>query len=158
ARDVVYSLDRLIHGRPEERLEMRGYALYISEVTAVGPLTVRVRTSRPLSILLNKLRFVAIVPEGATTASLETRTDRTGPYKLVEWQRGKLLRLVRNEDYWATRAALARVEIQLDRSPDAAVKDMLEGRSQLAQCNSRKAEAAVRDSGRFDLERRPSLF
>lgn len=158
AEDVVYSIRRLTAAKPGEVLEMTGYVLYISEVAALDPLTVRIRTSRPLSILLNKLRFVSIVPKGSTAATLAGKADGTGPYVLEEWRKGEVVRMASNERYWGTKPALAKVEIRLDRAPEAAAQDLIAGRSQLIQCDSRKAEGLVRQAGRFELARRPSLF
>jgi len=45
ASDVVYTFERLMKG--SEELEMKGYILNIMEVTAISPLSVRIRTSRP---------------------------------------------------------------------------------------------------------------
>ena len=67
AVDVVYSIRRLLG---DDQLEIAGYVVYLTEVSAVDALTVRIRTSRPPGVFLNKLRFVSIVPEGSTSGEL----------------------------------------------------------------------------------------
>jgi peptide/nickel transport system substrate-binding protein len=155
ADDVVYTIRRLL---ADPLLEIGGYTLYIADVRALDDLTVQIRTTRPLSILLNKLRFVGIVPEGSTSATLASSTDGTGPYRLVRWVKGQSVELARNDAYWGKAPAIPRVTIILDRSPAQAAGDFMEGRAQLAQCNSKSAAAPLLGHERAVLQRRPSLY
>lgn len=155
AEDVVYTFERLMKN---PGLEISTYAQYIGDVQAIDPHTVRFRMSRPLSILLNKLRFIAIVPRGTQAASLRDHPDGTGPYRLAEWKKGVVLRLARNERYWGRRPGFSLVDLYLDRSPEAAVADLLAGRSRLVQCNSKNLAPQVESSPRFRVLRRPSVF
>lgn len=153
--DVVYTMDRLL-STPD--LEMSGYLLYIDSITALDPLTVRIRTTKPLAVLLNKLRFISIVPKGATRAELDAHPDGTGPFRLAEWVPGKLLRISRFDGYWGTPAALREVTFRLDRSPFEALQDLKTGRSDLAQCNSKHLAALLGNDRRFRVMRRTSIF
>lgn len=155
AADVAASIRRLLG---EERLEMGGYVLHVAEVKALDDLTVVVRTTQPLSVLLNKLRFVAVVPEGSTAASLEQEPDGTGPYRVAEWMPGSLLRLARHHGYWGPPAAMEEVTYRLARTPVRAVEDLLDGRAGLVQANDRAAVARVAAAGRHRVWRRDSLF
>ena len=157
AQDVVFSIRRLL-GTSSTPLEMAGYVLYVSSVEALDEQTVRLRTTKPLSILLNKLRFVAIIPEGATSQDLTERPDGTGPYTVRRWNHGQELVLTRNRGYWGPPPALDEVTFYLDRSPEEAAADIESGRSQLAQLNSRAAAARLRAGGRAVIQSRPSLF
>ena len=154
AEDVVFTIHRL---QTVPGLEIATYILYLKDVTAVDPLTVRIRTERPLSILLNKLRFVPIVPRGSSAVSLSQRPNGSGPYTLAGWE-GNALRLLRREGYWGEPPAAGSVTFNLDRSPELAAADLIAGRAQLAQCNSKRAEQLVRADPRFEIARRPSLF
>jgi len=154
AEDVVYSLER-VKDNPD--LGIAVYAIYIVEVTAIDPLTVRIRTSRPVSILLNKLRYVAIVAEGSTAEQLATHVNGTGPYTLAGWRQGESVRLKRNERYWGPRPAWAEVEFHLGKTPEESAGDLLAGRAQLVQCNSRSLAPRITAAG-FDLVRRASYF
>jgi peptide/nickel transport system substrate-binding protein len=155
ARDVVWSLQRMA---VEPGLEMATYALYIEKAEAVDELTVRVRTTRPLSILLNKLRFVAIVPHGTDAASLRAGVDGTGPYRVEEWEAGRRLHLRRFDGYWGDDAAFARVHILLARDPAQAARDFLEGGADIVQASSREAGRRLEADPRARVLRRPSLF
>ena len=155
AEDVVYSLDRLLRSTG---LEMTGYLLYIDSVRALDPMTIQIRTTKPLAILLNKLRFISILPKGSVESEIPTHPDGTGPYRVARWEKGKLLRLARFDGYWGKKAPLARVTFLLDRGPEAALADVLSGRSQLAQCNSKKLESALRDRPAFRVLHRSSIF
>ncbi|HET7452986.1 MAG TPA: ABC transporter substrate-binding protein, partial [Thermoanaerobaculia bacterium] len=155
AGDVVYTLDRLLR---TPGLEMTGYLLYIESVSEVDPHTVRIRTTKPLAVLLNKLRFIAIVPTGSTREGLNARPDGTGPFRLAEWVPGKLLRVVRNDDYWGPKPGLREADFRLDRSPADALSDLLQGRSDMAQCNSKQLRPAVARTARFRTYRRTSIF
>jgi len=155
AGDVVYTIDRLLH-TPD--LEMSGYLLYIGSVDALDAHTVRIRTTKPLAVLLNKLRFIPIVPRGATRETLNARADGTGAYRLAEWIPGKLLRVVRNDGYWGPRPAFREVSFRLDRSPEQALSDLLSGRADMVQSNSKKLASAVRGLRRYRTFRRTSIF
>jgi peptide/nickel transport system substrate-binding protein len=157
AQDVVYTIRRLL-ATQRAPLEMAGYTLYVSSVEALDDETVRLRTTKPLSILLNKLRFVSIVPDGALPADLAERPDGTGPYTVRAWERGRELVLTRHRAYWGPPPAIDEVRFRLDRSPEEAAGDIEAGRSQLAQVNSRAVEARLRAGGRVDIQSRPSLF
>ncbi len=153
AQDAVWSIQRL---QRDPGLELSAYVSYVSEVRATGPLTFEVRTRDPLSILLNRLRFVFIVPEGADTEALSAKANGSGPYRLAEWEAGRRLRLVRNERYWGPAPRLRELEILLHREPSQAAEDLIAGRAAFAQCSSRDAARRLQAAG-FPLVRQPSV-
>ena len=153
ARDAAWSIERLLRNRG---LELSAYVSHVSEVRATGPLTLEVRTREPVAILLNRLRFVFIVPEGADSDFLAEKAMGTGPYRLAEWEPGARLRLVRNEGYWGPRPALRELELLLHREPGEAAQDLISGRARFAQCNSREAARMLAAAG-FALQRQPSV-
>ncbi len=155
AEDVVFSLDRLLKSTG---LEMTGYLLYIDDVRELDPLTIRIRTTKPLAILLNKLRFISILPKGALESEIPVHPDGTGPYRVTQWKKGKVLLLRRFERYWGKKAALSRVTFLLDRGPEAALSDAMSGKSQLVQANTKKLELSLRDLPRFRTLHRSSIF
>jgi peptide/nickel transport system substrate-binding protein len=155
AQDVVYSLERVIQ-HPE--LEVRTYLNDVAEVRAVDALTVLVKTKTPLAIFLNKLNNVLIIPRGAADSTLGTIVNGTGPYRLQEWSRGNFIRMERNEDYWGKKPALKQVTYYLDRDADMALSDLVSGKCQLAQYNSKKLESVIRSTGKFDILREDNYF
>jgi peptide/nickel transport system substrate-binding protein len=155
AADVVYSLKRL---RDDRNLELGSYVFDIEEISAPDSMTVRIRTRRPVTILLAKLQYVYIVPAGSTGAELSARENGTGPYMLAEWKSGSHLGMRRYEGYWGEKPVFARARFSLGRSPRDAVRDLLRGESQLVQSNSREIESVIGSSGSFVIDRRSSLF
>ncbi|MBI2839769.1 MAG: hypothetical protein HYX75_15765 [Acidobacteria bacterium] len=155
ARDVVSTIERL---RENPRLEMRAYTVYISDVAEIDPLRVRIRTTRPLAALLNRLNFVRIIPEGATQKDLEARVDGTGPYRLAAYKRGEVVRMERFDRYWGNRVAFDHVDFSLNRSPEQAADDLASGRCQLVQSASRKLEEVINRSDRYELLVHGGLF
>lgn len=153
ARDVVHTLNRL---RTEPGLEMSSRAGDVSDVSALDDLTVRIRTTRPLIVLLNHLRFVGIVPEGAGK-DLAQAVDGTGPYRLAEWKKGHSLRMTRNERYWGSRAAFVSVTFRTGREPEPAAEDLLAGSSQLVQCDSAAAVARLERAGLLQVWRHTNI-
>lgn len=139
AADVVFTFERLLASRD---LAMAGYVQNIRSVREIDPMTVEIRTGTPMSILLNKLRFVLVVPAGAS--GLATRVDGTGPYRLTGFDRDREVRMRRNDAFWGERPAMREVTFRLARSPEQALADLAQGRSDFVQANSRAAEDVVR--------------
>lgn len=152
--DVVYSFDRLLRRRD---LKMSGYLLYIESVEAVGPLAVRIRTTRPLSVLLNKISYVAIVPRGSEDARLAAGEDGTGPYRLVRF-RPDAIELARNDRYWGARPFAREVTIRLGVAPDKARRLIENGGANLVQCNSRALLPPAGRPDRYRVVRQPDVF
>ncbi len=144
--DVVWSFERL---RDDPVLELAAHVSAVRSVRALDERTVEVRTEAPVGILLNKLRFVLVVRRGEERASLRSRVNGTGPYRLESFERGRDLALRRNEEYWGASPSLERVRISLNRPPREALEDLLAGRSRFVQANARETESALR--GRDDV-------
>lgn len=154
AADVVYTVRRLLDG---SEMEMRGYVLTVAEVEALDESTIRLRTSRPVRILLNKLHFVLVVPEGSTPAGLLARPDGTGPFRVEAWQGGEL-RLLRHDAYWGQAPRLERATFRLDLSPEQALASLLEGKLQLLQAHSRAVEERAGASSRHRVLHRENIY
>lgn len=145
AQDVIYSFERLLKSQSRE-LEVSGNLSNVSEVTAIDNETVRVRTSSPVNVFLNKISFVSVIPRNATGVWLSTGVNGTGPYMLKEWKKGEYIRMQRNDKYWGKAPAFPTVEFRLSRTPEEASEDLVSGRSQLAQVNSKVLEERARTS------------
>lgn len=155
ARDVVYTITRLL---TTPHLEMLAYVTNISEVTELDRGHVRIRTERPVAVLLNRLNFVLIVPNGATTEDLARHENGSGPYRLIEWRRNDCIRMVRDDWYWGPGPPIRYVTFRLSRTPDQAIEDMAAGRSQLIQSNSKRLRSAVTSIGGHRMLIHGSLF
>lgn len=154
AEDVVHSYERILR---DPALDIGVYAVGIAGVRALAPDVVEVKTRRPMSVLLNKLASVLIVPKGADSAFLARHVNGTAPYKLVEWATDTV-RMERSDAYWGPHPPIRRASFHLNRNAEQALADLAAGTSQLVQAPSRKLEEAVRARGDLTLVRRPSLF
>ena len=114
ARDVVFTFEAIRHPSVPSPLDA---ALTVGgkpiEVRAVDAHTVRFTLSQPFAPLLSAL-VVPIVPEHVLGSALrdgtfaqQWRTGVTsqavvgnGPYRLERYEPGRLIHLVRNDDYW----------------------------------------------------------
>lgn len=133
ASDVKYSWDRVLTmDLPEGNAGV--LAENIASTEAPDPQTFAVTLNQPNAAFLNSVVTLAvssIVSEEAVEANggvvagqpnefMATSPVGTGPYALVEWNRGENLLFEVNEDYWGTPANLdLRIEIVPD--PDVRV-------------------------------------
>ncbi len=154
AKDVVYSFQRLLSSQD---LEMSGYLQDLVEAKALNDHTVKLRTNLPMSILLNKVRFILIIPKDSGD-KVKLGTNGTGPYTLTSWILNKSIELTRNENYWGPKPSLQYVSIRLNRSPEQAMKELLVGEAQFVQCNSKDSKQKLGSDPRFTLHHNDSLF
>ncbi|HJZ12055.1 MAG TPA: ABC transporter substrate-binding protein, partial [Acidobacteriota bacterium] len=154
AEDVVYSIERVLNSTT---LEISGYVSQIKDVAAVGPLAVRIRTKQPMSVLLNKIRFVLIVPKGTDALTLQRGVDGTGPYRFVGWN-GSVIEMKANESYWGGAPDIQDVIYDLGQSPRQALQSLLAGKVQLAQANTKQLEEAIRNRREYTMHRSDSFF
>jgi peptide/nickel transport system substrate-binding protein len=152
--DVVWSLKRVM-GRKD--LELRNYLRDVVDVEGVDERTIKITTAHPTRVLLNKLAFVGIVPEGSSDALLKTSAIGTGPYRLADWHPDSL-RLIRFEGYWGEKPALSEVDFHLGVRPEEALVGIGAGRYQLAQCDSKKATSSFGSSPKHKVIRRDNLY
>lgn len=154
AEDVVWTFERLRRG---PALEMSGHVASIASVRARDARTVEVRTTAPVGILLNKLRFVLVVRRGEDFDLLRRQVNGTGPYRLDSWEKGSAMTLRRNEGYWGPRPALGAVRFCLNRSPAVALDDFLAGRSRFVQANAKEAEMRLGREPGVEVRRNNSV-
>lgn len=135
--DVVHSLSRLIG---DERLEARSYLASVAKVTARDIGTVVVETRWPNALLANRLHFVLIVKKDATSETLLSQPNGTGPFAVEAWRAGASVSLRRHETYWGTRPAVERATIETVPT-DGSLAAMRSGRYHFL---SNPADAAVK--------------
>jgi peptide/nickel transport system substrate-binding protein len=109
------------NGRPDNPLSLYGdvlvNAIGLQTVELVDDRTVVLTTATPTTLLLGA--YVPILPEhiwGSVTFAQATTDFQaeppvvgTGPFQIVEWERGTSARFVRNEYYWGKRPFLDEV-------------------------------------------------
>lgn len=137
SRDVIYSFQRVMQ---DPALGMSVHLRSITEIKALDGMTLQIKTQRPASVLLHKLRLISIVPEGSVAHDLEQKENGTGPYRLVEWKKGEMIRMVRNEEYWGPKPFLRAAGFYLNSSPGRAIEELRSGKAGFIQCNSKEIE------------------
>jgi oligopeptide transport system substrate-binding protein len=134
ANDFKYSLERACDPRTgsptaetylgdivgvEERLQ--GKSNEISGIMVIDDYTLQITIDAPKAYFLSKLSYpTAFVVDKANVESGENwwRTPNgTGPFKLKEWQAGKLITLERNELYYPEPAKVRQVVFRLQGVP-----------------------------------------
>lgn len=110
ADDVVASIKRVPLASKNSPSSFAAYVKAITDVTAVDPLTVRIKTDGPTPLLLNNLSRIAILPaemEKTTTEDMNSGKGviGTGPFKFVSWTPDDNVVVARNDGYWGEKAA-----------------------------------------------------
>lgn len=121
AKDVAFSLGEFL---PAQHARSRDLRAEIDRIETPDELTVVFILKAPYPAFLRSLN-VAIVPAhkyaGVTdfrSAPANAEFIGTGPFKLAEWKKGSIIRLVRNEKYWdAGKPYLDEIDFQI--IPDA---------------------------------------
>ena len=113
AEDVVYTFTTLL----EEDFGAPRRSLYtpISSIEALGELTVQFNLSQPYAPLLQYLD-IGIVPREAAAELGEDFGDNpvgTGPFQLVNWEKGNRIELAAFDDYFKGRPAIDAINISV---------------------------------------------
>jgi len=126
ADDVKFSLDR---ARAEESTNaQKGLFAAIESVEVVAPNIVKVMLSNPAGNFLFNMGWgdaVIVAPE-STDGNKENPVG-TGPFKFGKWTKGSAIEIVRNDDYWGDKVALASATFRIIPDAAAATNAMLAG-------------------------------
>jgi peptide/nickel transport system substrate-binding protein len=119
ADDVVFSI---LRARDDPASVLRSNCATIAAVTREDDHTVRVVTSRPHPVLLQKLRTVFIMPrrylERTGEDAFARRPVGTGPYRLAIETPGREIRLAAYEAYWGDPPDFAAARFIQFETPD----------------------------------------
>lgn len=105
AFDVKFSLERA------RRMKLAPYLLSVSRIDVVDEATLELGTTALEPVLLNKLASVGIVPAG--TPEQVIRAIGTGPYRVVEYAPGDVLKVEANESYWGGAPQIREAEFRV---------------------------------------------
>jgi len=108
AGDVAFSINIVVE---QQNAILGAYTRNVVKATAVDDTTLEVTTDAPKGdMLYNVGTMIPILPEhiwselppeeATTSYELAPPIVGSGPFQVVEWQRGKFLRLEANKDYW----------------------------------------------------------
>ena len=154
AGDVVYSLTRPSR---ENGLKTSSYLATVSEVRAAGTAVV-IRTKWPNALLLGSLAFVAVVPKGSTTESLQSRPNGTGPWRVDAFVPGRKLRLRRYPGYWGPQPEFERASVDFAVSLEEARAGVAAQRWHVVRYSAPAIEALAKEGDRYSLMTYPNIF
>jgi peptide/nickel transport system substrate-binding protein len=121
-----YSLDRALGAGSVN--PQRSRLAKVRAVEAVDAQTLRIVLKQRSGGLLQSLAwgaFVMVSPQSAATNAI--RPIGTGPFRFYGWRRGESITLVRNADYWGTRADLKEATFKFIADPAAAYAALMAG-------------------------------
>jgi peptide/nickel transport system substrate-binding protein len=132
ARDVAFTFNYIVDN------DLQTLAIYtggINGATAIDDATVEITTDEPKSNML--AMFVPIIPEhiwSTVSGKAATTTYRnappivgTGPFQVVEWSKGKFIRLKANPDYWGGAPKVDELFFENYKSADTMIADLKAG-------------------------------
>jgi peptide/nickel transport system substrate-binding protein len=129
ARDVAFTFNYI---NQNQLLNLSAYTDGITKAVAVDDTTVKITTKAPKANMLQMV--VPILPEHiwskvsgkAATTTFQNKPPIVGdgPFQIVEWQKGKFVRLKANPDYWGGRPKVDELIFQLYTNPDTMSQDL----------------------------------
>jgi peptide/nickel transport system substrate-binding protein len=134
----------------------RDYLQGIESARALDSRTVEVKTRGPYLILLFKLPFGFVLPKHAIGRSPVPPLG-TGPYRLEAWEKGREVRLVRNEQWRGAAPAFERVRFVVVPGPADRIAMLERGEAEVVdQVPLEQVERLARDE-RLRVVVRPTL-
>ena len=129
ARDVAFTFNYI---NDNQLLNLSTYTNGITRAEVVDDTHVKIYTKAPKA---NMLRMVVpILPEHiwskvsgkAATTSYQNKPPiiGDGPFQVVEWQKGKFVRLTANPTYWGGKPKVDEVVLELYTNPDTMSQDL----------------------------------
>jgi peptide/nickel transport system substrate-binding protein len=103
AEDVAYTFTKASQAAGLNDLTV------LASATATDPQTVELRLKQPQSTFVSRLATLGIVPKHAHGADYAQRPIGSGPYKLVQWDKGQQLIVEANPDYYGEKSAIQRL-------------------------------------------------
>jgi peptide/nickel transport system substrate-binding protein len=111
AEDAIYSIKRIID--PTFKSQIAGNFSIITDAKIVSSNTILIITNGPDPILLKRLTFLDIVNkkymEGSPDNIINTKPVGTGPYQVIEWNRGIDIKIEKFNDYWGQKPNIQNV-------------------------------------------------
>ena len=161
AEDVIFSINR-IPKVPNNPGTYAGNLRSITDVKALGPYKLLIKTDKPNPVLPTQLHNVSIVSKrlvtGANTADFSSGKVAvgTGPYRFVEYVPGDHLVLERFEGYWGKAPEFKRVVFKIVSNDAARVAALLAGDADLIDFVPPTEVAHLAKNGKVKLFKRPA--
>ena len=132
-KDILFSFDR-IRDPKVDAAHLRSYYQDIEKVEALDDHTIRYHYRVPYFRALEFCGGIPIVPahlfkegEDFNQHPIGRNPVGTGPYKLLHWETGKEIALIRNEDYWGEKPALDRIIFKIITDATVALQVLKQG-------------------------------
>jgi len=129
AKDVAFTFNYI---NKNQLLNLSAYTDGITKAVAINDTTVQIYTKAPKANMLQMV--VPILPEhiwskisGKAAANSYQNAPPIvgdGPFQIVEWQKGKFIRLKANPNYWGGKPKVDEVIFQLYTNPDTMSQDL----------------------------------
>lgn len=149
AADVKYSLERARRGKLGHYLSM------VQDVSVEDSLTVVVVTRKPYPVLLNKLTFIDIMPEGSPDSI--TAPVGTGAYRFLSYRRGAELSLESYPHCWQKRPPIGRAVFKILPQDSSRIRALLAGEVDLIRDMDERELRRFKDQLGISLISRPAL-
>ncbi|TCR86019.1 ABC transporter substrate-binding protein [Rhizobium sp. BK376] len=135
ADDVVYSINRIIS--PDLKSPQLSQFDQISKAEATNPTTVVVTAKSAYPALLAQLVKLSILPkayvEKVGGQTFNQQPMGSGPYKLVQWQKGVQTELQANDHYWRGKPPFAHVFFRAVPDVSTRLADLKTGKADLVR-------------------------
>lgn len=111
AEDAIYSIKRIID--PAFKSQIAGNFSTIKDAKIINSNTILIITNGPDPILLKRLTLLDIVNKKYMESSpdniINTKPVGTGPYQVIEWNRGEEIKIEKFNDYWGQKPNIQNV-------------------------------------------------
>lgn len=133
AKDILFSFER-IRDPKVDSAHLRNYYQDIEKLEIIDDYTVRYHYRIPYFRALEFCGGIPIVPahlfkpeDDFNQHPIGRQPVGTGPYKLLHWDTGKEIVLVRNEDYWSDKPNLNRIVFKIITDNTVALQVLKQG-------------------------------
>jgi peptide/nickel transport system substrate-binding protein len=133
AKDIVFSFNRIMDPKVDAA-HLRNYYQDIERLEMLDDYTVRYRYKMPYFRALTICGEISVVPahlfkegENFNQHPIGRMPVGTGPYKLLRWDTGKEIVLVRNEEYWGEKPGLDRIVFKIITDSTVALQVLKQG-------------------------------
>ncbi|MDR3542274.1 MAG: ABC transporter substrate-binding protein [Desulfosporosinus sp.] len=151
---VKFNIDRQLP--PQVTADM-GYASFVygsvKNVEVVDPNTVKINLKSPSTPLLSNLAMIMGAPIVSPKALKDNKNNvnqapiGTGPYKFVKWEKDQDIVLVRNDDYWGTKALTKNVIFKFIKDNSARVVALNNGEADMIDGIDATVVKQITDAG-----------
>ncbi|MEM1546734.1 MAG: ABC transporter substrate-binding protein [Candidatus Methanomethylicia archaeon] len=123
AETIKMNIERWID--PTVRVPVRVQLGPVKGAEVVDEYTVKIILKEPFAPFLRALGGYLLIASSKAIEKYKNATitepSGTGPYKFVKWEKGKLVLLERNEDYWGSKPLIRSIEWRI--IPEAATRE-----------------------------------